>query len=116
MLGANGELTSLTATPNLKPAMAEKTPLSTALNLAPPYSGLTPSRESRRAEPARIKGARQVTRERPPRRRQSLAHGEPPQRADRAHQMQAGGAQRLQRQEITEQRTVRQIDRESPTE
>ena len=51
---------------------------------------------------------------RPPRRRQALAHGETAKRSDRADQMQTGRAQRLHRQEIAEQRAVRDIDGEGP--
>ena len=49
-----------------------------------------------------------------PGRREAFAHGKPPQRAERAEQMQARGAQRLHGQEIAEQRAVGDIDRDHP--
>ena len=46
-----------------------------------------------------------------PRGRQPLAHRKPPQRADRADQMHAGARAATARQEVAEQRAVRDIDR-----
>ena len=47
---------------------------------------------------------------RAPRRRKPLAHCKPTQWSDRADQMQARSAERLRREKIAEQRTVRDID------